>query len=171
MLIDRIINTAYKNLIIGILNGVPDADKEEVSNNYLNYLFSRYSDLEVTEENAKRCLASIFKKENRMWGDQDLNYRLQKLKTDKSFDIISKISEQGFSLAKQKLENGSNAISKEDAEKNIDILISELSKVMDYNAEEARELVSEGILDYDFASGSADEIISLRLNDEEKFHK
>ena len=170
MLIDKTINTTYEILINSILNGVPDIDKEEVSNNYLNYLFSRYSDLTISEENEKKYLELIIEREKRMWENRDLIYKLQKLKKDKSYDIISEISEQGFMLAYSRLQGNGNTITKEEAEKKIDILISEVDKVFDYNLEDAKMLVSEGIIDYKFASGN-DALMSFRLHDMESYQK
>lgn len=170
MIIDKIINKAHSILINGILSGISETDKEEVSNNYLNHLFSQYSKKEATKENARDILKGIIIRENKIWGNMDAITRLKLLKRDKSYDKISEISEQGFTLASLRLEDSSNTISSFEAEKNIDILIGELNNVNDYNLEDAKTLVSEGILDYKYASGN-DELMSFRLYDTISFQK
>lgn len=162
MLNEKVINDAYKILINGMLNGIKEEYKEEVSANYMKYLIERYSNIEVTEENIKDYLRKIIISEKRMWEDHDVNYRLQLLKNDNSFDIIRDISQRGFNLATASLDDSSKVISKEEAEENINIMMRELNNVCDFNNNAARKLVSEGILDYKFASGN-DELMSMRL--------
>ena len=162
-MVDKLINQVYLNNINLILQDIEENDKEEISKNYLKYLYSIHSDEEINEENYDEMLDIITSLETKKWSKRGKDGVLFYFKKDKSFDIINNISKKSYSLATSKLDNNKNTISKEDADKYISILIDNLDKVYDFNKEEAKRLVSEGILDFEYASGSNDNIKSFRV--------
>ena len=93
--------------------------------------------------------------------DEELLKEMIERRNDDDFNDVRRLSLQGFECAKNALESN-QLISKEEADANIKLLISKLETVKEDNKAEAQNLVSEGILDFGFASGIQD-ITSLRL--------
>ena len=164
MLTEKIINQVFQLMKGTILQGFKEEDKKEIEDNYLAYLRKSYSSQNVTESNKKKMLNAFLKREKIMWGNSDFYSRVTFFKTDEAFSIISRLSNKAFDLALLRLDNPKTIpISKEEAKKNIDTMISNLDNVFEYNTDVARELVSEGILDYKYASSDTGDT-SLRLH-------
>ena len=164
MLVEEVIKKAYNLLVNDIIKDIPDIYKEEISKNYLDYLYKMYSNKEVSTNNTEKLLKTILRIEKIRWEKCDSIYILQWFKDDKSFNIINSTSKDGFKLAILSLQNNDKAIiSLENANKNINILINELNNVLEFNKHEAKHLVSEGILDFKYASGN-NEVMSFRLS-------
>lgn len=164
MLIEEIINQIYQSMLNTILHGVSEDDKEEISNNYLLYLHNRYDKNTVTKDNKSELLNALLKREKIIWGYRSFYTKINMLKKDNAFSTISKLSNDAFKLAVRRLENPDTfPISEEDAKKNIDEMIANLDNVSKYNSTIASELVSEGILDYYYASSDTNDT-SLRLH-------
>ena len=157
------IKEIYLNVINVILNDIDEKYKEEVSNNYLEYLYSMYSDKEINEQNYSKIVEILSKIEYEKWKRRDRKSKLYHLKKDKSFDVINDISKKAYSLASMHFEGKTIDVSKEEIDKNINILVNQLNSVEDFNKEEAERLVSEGILDFGYAIGKNDNVTSLRI--------
>ena len=165
MLTEKVINQVYQLLIGGMLYNINDEDKEEISKNYLAYLYKSYSNLEVTEENERLALKLIMKREKQIWEARDPLYRMMLLKNDEKFDIIMHTSNEAYDLALKSLNNNTQpTISEEEADKKIKLMMENVDKVNEYNKQEAKRLVSEGILDYNYACGKCNDLMSLRLS-------
>ena len=157
------IKEIYLNVISVILNDIDEKYKDEVSNNYLEYLYSMYSDKEFNEQNYRKIVEVLSKIEYDKWKARDRNSKLYYLKNDKSFDVINDISKKAYSLASMHLEGKNINVSQEEIDKNINILINQLNSVEEFNKEEAARLVSEGIIDFEYALGKNDNITSFRI--------
>ena len=163
-MLDKAINEIYTNVIKIVLDGINILDREKVANSYLQHLYSLYSDKDFNEQNYAKMVSVITEIEQSKWSLRDKKSKLYYFKTDNSFDIIDSLSKKAYSLALSRYEKNIIPISKEEADKNIDTLIKKLESVEDFNKEEAERLVSEGILDFNYACGSNSDIISFRLS-------
>ena len=164
MLTEEGIKKAYSLLVNDITKNIPDVDKEEVSINYLDYLYKMYYNEQVNKNDIEIALKTVLRIEKIKWEKCNYIYILQRFKKDESFNTISSISKDGFKLASLSIQNNNEVtISLKEANQNIDVLINELKKVLDFNRKEAKRLVSEGILDFKYASGN-NEVMSFRLS-------
>ena len=163
-MIDKIINQVYINVIDIILSDIDNNDKEEVKRNFIDYLYSLYSDKEINENNYEKMLAIITDLENNKWESRDKNSKLYYFKEDKSFDAISNLSKKAYTLALSKRQNDELIIDREEIEKDINELIRLVDTVEEFNKEEAKRLVSEGILDFSYAIGETKDITSFRIS-------
>ncbi len=162
-MIDKAIKVVYDNIIDIILNDIEQSDKEEIAKNYLEYLYSIYSKQEINDSNFDSMIKTIINIEKLKWNSRDMNSKLYYLKKDDSFDIISSISKKAYSLALKKLQDKSFLINKQEADNDINTMIKALDNVQSFNKEEAKRLVSEGILDLKFISDGNENIKSFRI--------
>ncbi len=156
---NKIYNDTYNNLI----NGVEEKFIKEISNGYHEYLDSRYKD--YSAEDADVFIELMNKKLLR----NNPNNRLSMFVKDSEYEKIAYISQEGFNKACLYAENiiskngSSPVVNKDELEKvNVSLRIS-LSKVKEFNRESAKQLISDGVLDYEFASGNID-FMSFRLS-------
>lgn len=163
-MLDKAIDEIYSNVINTVLNGINNSDKEIVAQGYLQYLYSLYSDKDFNEQNYTKMISVITEIEDKKWNSRDVNSKLYYFKTDNSFDIIDSLSKKAYSYALVRYQENKDTLSKEEADKSINTLIKELDNVDDYNRAEAERLVSEGILDYNYACGNSNDVISFRLS-------
>lgn len=161
-MIEKLINQIYTNVINIVIKDIDEKDKEEVSSNYLKYLYSLYSDKKFNEEDYEKVLGVLIDIEKSRWLNREKNAKLYYLKKDECFDIINEISKKSYALAIKCLNDGVATISKEEADQDIEKLRNCLDRVEEYNKDAAKELVSESMLDLEYASGMVD-ITSLRL--------
>ena len=144
-------------------------NKDEISEYYKRYLEKTYSDIEKvigTTEQKKQIFAEL---ERKMWLKRNTIEKQQILIPDLAFEEIKRLSNIGFLLARKKLYQQNNIkvdddLVIQDIEKNIEKMKSNYEKVLEYNKEEAMHLVSEGCLDYNYASKTVD-ITSLRIGE------
>ena len=163
-MIEKLINEVFSNVISIVLDGITDQDKDEVSKNYLKYLYEVHSDIDINSENYAKMLSIITRIETKKWTSRDMNSKLYYFKDDESFEIIDAISKKAYSLALLRCkENSDFTISKEEARKYIDILASKVKSVLDFNKAEAERLVSESVLDFEYACGNSNDITSFRI--------
>ena len=162
-MIDKLIKEVYSSVINILLCNIDEQDKEEVSRNYFNYLYSLYSDKDINNENYEKLLNIIVKIEKADWESRDKDTILFYFKNDESYNIISKLSKKAYTLASNRCQNNDICLSPKEAEMYIETMIKALDNVEDFNKIEAEELVSEGILDFEYACGNSNDITSLRI--------
>lgn len=161
----EIIKKIYDEVIGVVLRNIKE-EKDEVGANYLDYLNTLYYYKIDKSKDREKELEKILLMEKRTWNYRDVNARLKMFTIDKSMVTITKISDYGFELASRRFkENSKPNISFEDANKNIEMLSNELKNVWEDNKYMAQQLISEGILDFEYACGKNNDIISLRLYD------
>ncbi len=99
----------------------------------------------------------------------DLKYKKKYLLEDKNLEKIRRISGEIFNSAINILKNNSNEKLEQDDYKNaINSMQESYNNVEEYNKEEARNLISEAILDLKFIKNPNSEITSFRLAREKK---
>ncbi len=156
---NKIYNDTYSNLI----NGVDEKYIKEISNGYHEYLDIRFKDYSVDD-------ADVFiELMNKKLLRNDPNIRLSMFVKDSEYEKIACISQEGLNKACLYAENllsrndSNPLINKDELVKVNTSLRSSLSKVKEFNKEAAKQLISEGVLDYEFASGNID-FMSFRLS-------
>lgn len=82
--------------------------------------------------------------------------------TDSNFEKIVRISSEGYNIALSII-NKENVNFNGNYKEKINEMIELLEKVKPYNREEAKRLVSDGILDWNFVNNSKTDTFSLRL--------
>ena len=111
--------------------------------------------------------------EKSKWHDVDSDAKLSELLSDPAFDNIKYISNTGFkyaeSMLSKKFETGAEiivqpVIEKEKALESIEMLNNNYEQVREFNKMMANYFISEGSLDFQYASGIT-EHMSLRIGD------
>lgn len=159
---EKFINTIYDNIINIILEKIPNEYKEEVSKRYNDYLHEIYTDM-YSSDDCEEMIKICTNIEEKTWKKSPSEYILQTFVNDTAFNEIKKISGKAFKMAEEKNNNGKNFVDTLEISQNIDLLGNLLNEVKDFNKVLAENLVSESILDFDYASGDTD-VTSLRIS-------
>jgi len=160
---ENVIKMIYEKVKDVLLLNVEERYKEEMARKYLDYLYKTYSSTNFDDYELDKVINFIVKAETNQWENVPVSYKLRRFIDDKNYEKVQIISNKGYVFAKEKIEKGaSSIISKKEANDNCELLINLLPLVKDFNKQEAKQLVSEGILDFHYASSNVD-IISLRI--------
>lgn len=156
------IDKIYDNTINILLANIPNNYHDVISQAYKNYLYKIHSD-KYDAINYEKMINMIIDMEKDKWSKMDAEYIIKRFTNDENYKKIRELSGKAYLLAKEKLLNELEyIISKEEAEKNIDLLNNLLPTVQEFNKAESSMLVSEGICDFVYASRNVD-VTSLRL--------
>ena len=129
--------------------------------NYINYLYEMYGDKDINENNYNKILNIIIKIETNTWSNLSETDKRFLLEEDPAFNKIEELSSNAYEYAINKGDNPS--ISMEEAKKLIHELIMELKKVKPDFYSAAESMVSESIIDLNYAAGNND-VTSFRFN-------
>ena len=165
---DKIIYSIYLELKDVLFKNVDTKYEDELKKNYLKYLHYMYGDKDLEKEEYEKLKNAIVKIELNNWNDVTPGFILSQLIPDDAFNKIGMISSRGYNYALEKIQSGSNSLRSKDADVYVKKLTALLSKVKEFNKEVAEQLVSEGILDYKYASTDID-ITSLRIGHVKKY--
>ncbi|MDE6285273.1 MAG: hypothetical protein K2M17_05960 [Bacilli bacterium] len=157
---EQFINQLYTNTIEEFLKNVTTS-RDELAEAYKSYLFQTYESLEVAPEKYDATLEVLSKTLVSQWGILPENHKMQELLKDEAMQDIRELSYKGLEYARLKISE-KQILSTELANQAIQQLESVVDKVKPYNQNLAKELISEGILDYMYAAGLS-ENTSLRL--------
>lgn len=124
----------------------------------LNEIVKKFKEKNYEDSEIENSLKTISKE----WINLELEEKQRRLMIDKNFGKIMEISYQVYNMAISVLTNKEIKRDFEIAEK-IEELENLLKNVEPYNKEEAKTLVSEGILDLKFIENPNTHIVSLRL--------
>lgn len=158
---DKIIAKIFENNINIVSADVPNDLKKEFAEAYYKYLVEVYLDDDLKETD----IPNIIKFDLLNWSHTDYELKLSQLLGDITYKELSEISYKGLNLAKKRMndnENNNPTIDTTSANNYIKILEDNLSKVRFFNSERAKIIVSEGIMDFLYASGQT-ENTSLRI--------
>lgn len=151
-LYERVIDTFLENVIY---------ERELLASAYKDYLVRVYGDIDIVQEEYSKAFETFSASQKEKWKNVSGKDKKKELVLDEFLVIIGEISEKGFEAAKiKKWQN--IAFDREEGVLAINKLKENLDKVQNYNKELAKNLVSEGILDYNYATG-ASEVMSLRV--------
>ena len=143
-------------------------DREILIENFKKYMYFSIDTLEKSKYNIDRSFEGITKiliSISASLCEMDIIEKKRKLLKDEKFEEIRRISGDTFRLALQRLtgeKNESISISQNDIE-SLDNLIK---SVKPYNINEAKKLISEAILDWEYLNSENPNIYSIRLHHE-----
>jgi len=170
---DKLILEIYNNTINDILVGIEEKYKEELCLAYLEYLKKNYLnfDLDLSNNKPEEIVSLFVELEKSKWQDINTDAKLSELLTDPAFENIKYISNTGYKYAKLMLDKKFEArsevalhsvIDEEKAKESIDMLNTYYEQVREFNKQIANYYVSEGSIDFQYASGIT-ENMSLRI--------
>lgn len=151
------IQKMYNNLIDIIIKDIPEEYLDIIKKKYFNYLNNIYS-----KEKSDKKVDVIIEFEKKQWSNLNTNSKLFLFITDDYYERICKLSDEALSFAWKKLIDNNNQLSEKEADNKIKDLKEALFRVKDFNKDSAQRLVSESILDYQYASRDT-KYISLRI--------
>lgn len=167
---EKLISEIYNQTINDILNGIDEKYKSELCMAYINYLKRIYLnfDLELGNKKIDELVSVFVNLEKSKWKDANKDSKLSELLHDQAFENIKNISNTGYKYAEEMLSKKifndaiEPVIEKEKAKENIDKLNKYCDQVRNFNKQLATYYVSEGSMDFMYASGIT-ENMSLRI--------
>lgn len=170
---EKLILEIYNKTINDILIGIEEIYKEELCLAYIDYLKKNYLNFDLNLDNKKpEELVKLFiDLEKSKWQDMNREAKLSELLKDPAFENIKYISNTGYKYAKsmldKKFETGVDVvlqpvIDEQRAQESIDMLNRYFEQVRDFNKNIANYYISEGSIDFQYASGIT-ENMSLRI--------
>lgn len=168
---NELINLIYNRTINIILNGIEEQYKDEIKIAYKDYVDKKYSSYNLEGVKKEDVYKFFVDLEVSKWEDISIGNKLSELLKDEALENIRYISNIGFEYAEARINQrkpGDNnsylpaTLDETISAQNIDILNNLLSKVRSFNQNLANSFVSEGIIDFKYASGKT-ENTSLRI--------
>jgi len=170
---EKLILEIYNRTINDILIGIAEKYKEELCLSYIEYLKKNYLNFDFDlDNNHPDELVSLFVElEKSKWQDITVEEKLSELLSDPAFDNIKYISNTGYKYAKSLLDKKFEAssveflqpeIDQEKAQESIEMLNKYYEHVREFNRQIANYYVSEGSIDFQYASGIT-ENMSMRI--------
>lgn len=149
-------NLVYTNLESIILADVPIELHGKLTDAYKTYLVKTYSNVST---DAASMIISCEKEE---WGRKTQEQKLSMLLDDPALTELKRISGIGYKAALATLNGEEPGFDQEEAEGYIEQMEGLVSKVRDFNTNLARQYLSEGSIDFQYAVGKT-EYTSLRI--------
>lgn len=170
---EKLILEIYNKTVNDILIGIDEKYKKELCLAYVEYLKKKYLNFDLNLGNKKpEELVNLFVDlEKSKWQETNVDAKLSELLSDPAFENIKYISNTGYKYAKsmidKKFESDTEillqpVIEKEKAQESIELLNTYYAQVRDFNKQIAIYYVSEGSIDFQYASGIT-ENMSLRI--------
>ena len=156
------INNLYELVKETLFAGVDAKYHDLMEKSYKEYLDKILASVAINDENADRIIPILAKKEIQKLNDSSVNFKLMRFVSDENYNKISILSNQAYDYALQQYKNNSS-ISIDIVNNNINEMEKCFENVFDFNKESAKNLLSEAVLDYQYASGKTDDI-SFRLS-------
>lgn len=171
---EKLVLEIYNKTINEVLKGIDEKYYEELRSAYMEYLKRNYLSFDLNKNNKKpEEIAVLFTQlENSKWINSKPGLKLSELLRDPAFENIKYISNMGYKYAREMLDmkfKAGNAplqpvIDEEKAKESIEMLNNNYEQVREFNKMMANYFISEGSLDFQYASGIT-EHMSLRIGD------
>jgi hypothetical protein len=158
---DGFIQAIYDSMIEIVMNGMDKNDRELIEKKYREILNNRYSELDINASNYDKLYNLFLRRETREWTDFSLNERKNIFIGDPALEEIISLSNQAFEYAWERLTN-SSVIPVKVCNDSIKRMNELSSQVKDFNKKLSLWYLSEGGVDFTYASGMS-ENTSLRL--------
>lgn len=164
----ELINKIFNNTISSVIKDIDEKYIQEITigyKDYLNRLYSNFDRKGLTEEKLEEVFTKL---EKTAWESSNSKIKLSRLLKDEAFSKIKFISNTGYEYAMHMLENKNKSndalpvITEEVCNKSISMMSELLPNVREFNVESAKMYVSEGTLDYIYASENT-EFYSFRI--------
>lgn len=165
-----LVEELFNKLSSVIIENVEEVYHEELLSEYKNYLREYFSKYQDDSDKIESYIKTFTKIEMLNWSNMNQDGKLSLLLKDRALEKIREISSKGFQYAKDKFNQMLSddvikeecELDKQEIEQNIQLLEELLPKVREFNKGLAANLVSEGVLDYNYLLGNTN-ITSLRL--------
>ena len=158
MLIEFLYENAKKEILKGFINPI---EIKEILYFYRKYLEERY--LEITEKQEfEEKKEKILKREIRNWNDVSKKDKQRFLVYDENLAKLGYFSNLAYEAAMSKIKGENVDINEQTAQNYKKLMKEYASKVRNFNKETAKEYLSNGIVDIDFATGKT-ECTSFRV--------
>ena len=164
---EQFINGIYNNCIDMVLENFDESMRKNISLAYKRFLLNKYKITLKPEDDIKRIINIFTKIEIKRWKEKTLDEKLSILFEDEFLNKLREISNIGFEYAQRKLDFNifnqeyTPEISPEQADDYINKMEELFEKVQPYNKDEATMYLSEGTVDFKYASNTT-EYMSLR---------
>ena len=150
------IEKMYNNTINIVLRDFDDNEKQEISQNYYNYLNNIYTELlKDNDYDINELYEMMLNLEKEKWSELQKQEKQVILIEDKNYKEILQISEISKNLVMDRL-NYAKIINEDEANKYINAMNELLKDVKLFNLENASILVNDAIIDFMFAANLSD---------------
>lgn len=158
-----VIKKVLDKMIPVVCEGIEEKDIDDIKESYIKKITDRYSNIDVRLKlnDYDKIFKIICDMEYREWSKLSPNMKKSLLIFDLALNKIIDISNTGLELARKKIENNS-VISEEYAEEQIKKMNGFLDEVREENKIIAMNYISEGTVDFTFASAKT-EYMSFRV--------
>lgn len=149
------------------LEGVDPSIHEKMLLAYKNYLMETYANILREDDNLEQVIRIWSHMEKRKWVGKNTSYKLSMIIKDENLDKLRRISGIGYNLAQKKMgfvlsdTQYTPELSKEQMNAYIEEMQNLFEHVEPFNINIARNYLSEGILDFQFAMNLTEDM-SLR---------
>ena len=159
----EVINKVFDKMVVTICSGIDENDCPTIKEEYKNLLHRRYSDSDVMLKinDYDRLFKIIYSIEYKEWVNHSPNIKKGLLIQDEALNQIMDISNTGFNLALKKF-NDNTLESVKNVNEEIEKMNKLYDQVRDENKWNAEKYISEGTVDFLYASGQS-EAMSLRM--------
>ncbi len=165
---ELLINGIYNNCLETFLTGI-DSNREELSVAYKKYLVEMYAETIDETDDINQTIAIFSSIEKKRWSSKSVNEKISMVVNDDALNRLREISSIAQKHAERKLGHllhGSNYIptlSEEEKDRYVKEMVELSSKVLPQNQNIATMLLSEGSIDFDYATNLTDDM-SLRVS-------
>ncbi len=166
-MVQKVIMTIYENTCF-LFEALMTNEKEKMLALYKKYLEEKYegqlTDIisEESEQVIQLIIEQFIEDEKTIWMGLSESDMISILDKDSSFEYLTFLSDIAFEQAKECYRNRKYYNNDEEYELRLEEISTCLDKIKPENIAEAKELLSETILDIDYIFGKS-EITSLRL--------
>lgn len=164
---DRLINGIFEQTKDLILDGIDENDKTQFLVDYKKYLIDSYAGTLDEGDDLEKVIKIYVKMEQKKWSNVNINKKLSTIVPDEALRKLGKLSELGYKHAQKRMTHLINnmeyndKLSIDQAKSYINEMEKLSKQVKPYNVNLANNYLSEGTLDFMFASEMTNDM-SLR---------
>ena len=159
---DKLVNEIYESVKEELFNDVKEEYYQKLETGYKKYLSNTLNRINLTDDNYEVILRNEIELNKKILKEYKGPFKLALYIYDENYEELNSLSLIGYDLALNKLKNDVTSDEKR-ISKNIELMDEYLKKVEPFNVLRAYQVYSEGVLDYDYASGKSD-AMSFRLS-------
>ena len=165
---ERLINGIYNNSINSVLKDIEETEKEILMASYKRYLVDSYADTLDEDDNIEQVIALYSVMEIKKWNKKSPDEKKSLLIQDENYKKLYELSNIGYKHANRKIlllqthQEYIPSINEEQARKYIQEMEELYEGVKDYNKKMAGIYLSEGTMDFLYATQLTDNM-SLRI--------
>lgn len=156
---DEYLDKIYQTISPAILAGIPMTERTAVSVAYRKYLIDTYGaflkEIQGKPEKGQDALRLMENRENSRWENLTAEQKKARLLPDHKLENLEYLSELALQAAYNCIRTGEYKTSQEDYERELFQISQCLEGIAPYHLDYAKELLSETLLDVDYAYGKS----------------